>query len=139
MPITLTGSAAEKKFSLSAANQPAEAVAARAFMFNKKRYLITCTAGLGGASKATPTLYVFDISKGKSLAEALEIFEAASDHNPVYTFILGGAGNGAPSPCTNFFIEHDANGKDAKLWLYAARAESGFVIVEVPLAQDSDD
>lgn len=139
LPITLTGSAADKKFSLSAANQPAEAVAARAFMFNKKRYLITCTAGLGGASKATPTLYVFDISKGKSLAEALEIFEAASDHNPVYTFILGGAGNGAPSPCTNFFIEHDANGKDAKLWLYAARAESGFVIVEVPLAQDTDD
>ena len=138
MPITLSSNAAQKKFSLSAANQPAEAVAARAFMFNNKRYLITCAAGFGSASKATPTLYVYDISKGSNLAEALERFEAASKHEPVYSFILGGAGNTAPSPCTNFYIERDANGKDAKLYLFASRAESGFVIVEAPIAQDKD-
>ena len=138
MPITLSSNAAQKKFSLSAANQPAEAVAARAFMFNNKRYLITCAAGLGSASKATPTLYVYDISKGSNLAEALERFEAASQHEPVYSFILGGAGNTAPSPCTNFYIERDANGKDAKLYLFASRAESGFVIIEAPIAQDKD-
>ena len=138
MPITLSSNAAQKKFSLSAANQPAEAVAARAFMFNNKRYLITCAAGLGSASKATPTLYVYDISKGSNLAEALERFEAASQHEPVYSFILGGSGNTAPSPCTNFYIERDANGKDAKLYLFASRAESGFVIVEAPIAQDKD-
>jgi len=138
MPITLSSNAAQKKFSLSAANQPAEAVAARAFMFNNKRYLITCAAGFGSASKATPTLYVYDISKGSNLAEALERFEAASEHEPVYSFILGGAGNTAPSPCTNFYIEHDANGKDAKLYLFASRGESGFVIIEAPIAQDKD-
>lgn len=138
MPITLSSNAAQKKFSLSAANQPAEAVAARAFMFNNKRYLITCTAGFGSASKATPTLYVYDISKGSNLAEALERFEAASQHEPVYSFILGGAGNSAPSPCTNFYIERDANGKDAKLYLFASRGESGFVIIEAPIAQDKD-
>ena len=138
MPITLSNNAAQKKFSLSAANQPAEAVAARAFMFNNKRYLITCAAGFGSASKATPTLYVYDISKGSNLAEALERFEAASEHEPVYSFILGGAGNTAPSPCTNFYIEHDANGKDAKLYLFASRGESGFVIIEAPIAQDKD-
>lgn len=138
MPITLSSNAAQKKFSLSAANQPAEAVAARAFMFNNKRYLITCAAGLGSASKATPTLYVYDISKGSNLAEALERFEAASQHEPVYSFILGGTGNSAPSPCTNFYIERDANGKDAKLYLFASRGESGFVIIEAPIAQDKD-
>lgn len=138
MPITLSSNAAQKKFSLSAANQPAEAVAARAFMFNNKRYLITCAAGFGSASKATPTLYVYDISKGSNLAEALERFEAASEHEPVYSFILGGAGNTAPSPCTNFYIERDANGKDAKLYLFASRGESGFVIIEAPIAQDKD-
>jgi hypothetical protein len=138
MPITLSSNAAQKKFSLSAANQPAEAVAARAFMFNNKRYLITCAAGFGSASKATPTLYVYDISKGSNLAEALERFEAASKHEPVYSFILGGAGNSAPSPCTNFYIERDANGKDAKLYLFASRGESGFVIIEAPIAQDKD-
>jgi len=138
MPITLSSNAAQKKFSLSAVNQPAEAVAARAFMFNNKRYLITCAAGFGSASKATPTLYVYDISKGSNLAEALERFEAASKHEPVYSFILGGAGNTAPSPCTNFYIERDANGKDAKLYLFASRGESGFVIVEAPIAQDKD-
>ena len=138
MPITLSSNAAQKKFSLSAANQPAEAVAARAFMFNNKRYLITCAAGFGSASKATPTLYVYDISKGSNLAEALERFEAASQHEPVYSFILGGAGNTAPSPCTNFYIERDANGKDAKLYLFASRGESGFVIIEAPIAQDKD-
>lgn len=138
MPITLSSNAAQKKFSLSATNQPAEAVAARAFMFNNKRYLITCTAGFGSASKATPTLYVYDISKGSNLAEALERFEAASEHEPVYSFILGGTGNSAPSPCTNFYIERDANGKDAKLYLFASRGESGFVIIEAPIAQDKD-
>ena len=138
MPITLSSNAAQKKFSLSAANQPAEAVAARALMFNNKRYLITCAAGFGSASKATPTLYVYDISKGSNLAEALERFEAASQHEPVYSFILGGTGNSAPSPCTNFYIERDANGKDAKLYLFASRGESGFVIVEAPIAQDKD-
>ena len=138
MPITLSSNAAQKKFSLSAANQPAEAVAARAFMFNNKRYLITCAAGFGSASKATPTLYVYDISKGSNLAEALERFESASQHEPVYSFILGGAGNTAPSPCTNFYIERDANGKDAKLYLFASRGESGFVIIEAPIAQDKD-
>lgn len=138
MPITLSSNAAQKKFSLSAANQPAEAVAARAFMFNNKRYHITCAAGFGSASKATPTLYVYDISKGSNLAEALERFEAASKHEPVYSFILGGAGNSAPSPCTNFYIERDANGKDAKLYLFASRGESGFVIIEAPIAQDKD-
>ena len=138
MPITLSSNAAQKKFSLSAANQPAEAVAARAFMFNNKRYLITCAAGFGSASKATPTLYVYDISKGSNLAEALERFEAASEHEPVYSFILGGTGNSAPSPCTNFYIERDANGKDAKLYLFASRGESGFVIIEAPIAQDKD-
>ena len=138
MPITLSSNAAQKKFSLSAANQPAEAVAARAFIFNNKRYLITCAAGFGSASKATPTLYVYDISKGSNLAEALERFEAASKHEPVYSFILGGAGNTAPSPCTNFYIERDANGKDAKLYLFASRGESGFVIIEAPIAQDKD-
>jgi len=138
MPITLSSNAAQKKFSLSAANQPAEAVAARAFMFNNKRYLITCAAGFGSASKATPTLYVYDISKGSNLAEALERFEAASQHEPVYSFILGGTGNSAPSPCTNFYIERDANGKDAKLYLFASRGESGFVIIEAPIAQDKD-
>ena len=138
MPITLSSNAAQKKFSLSAANQPAEAVAARAFMFNNKRYLITCAAGFGSASKATPTLYVYDISKGSNLAEALERFEAASQHEPVYSFILGGTGNSAPSPCTNFYIERDANGKDAKLYLFASRGEAGFVIIEAPIAQDKD-
>ena len=138
MPITLSSNAAQKKFSLSAANQPAEAVAARAFMFNNKRYLITCAAGFGSASKATPTLYVYDISKGSNLAEALERFEAANEHEPVYSFILGGTGNSAPSPCTNFYIERDANGKDAKLYLFASRGESGFVIIEAPIAQDKD-
>ena len=138
MPITLSSNAAQKKFSLSAANQPAEAVAARAFMFNNKRYLITCAAGFGSASKATPTLYVYDISKGSNLAEALERFEAASEHEPVYSFILGGTGNSAPSPGTNFYIERDANGKDAKLYLFASRGESGFVIIEAPIAQDKD-
>ena len=138
MPITLSSNVAQKKFSLSAANQPAEAVAARAFMFNNKRYLITCAAGFGSASKATPTLYVYDISKGSNLAEALERFEAASEHEPVYSFILGGTGNSAPSPCTNFYIERDANGKDAKLYLFASRGESGFVIIEAPIAQDKD-
>ena len=91
-PIMLTDANLTVNYSMKKDNFPLESIAPRIFTFNKSRYLITCSAGLGGASKATPTLSVYDISKGSTVKEALEIFDKGENHNPVYSFILGGSG-----------------------------------------------
>ena len=138
-PIMLTDANLTVNYSMKKDNFPLESIAPRIFTFNKSRYLITCTAGLGGSTKAKPTLSVYDISKGNTVKEALEIFDKGENHNPVYSFILGGSGNGAPGTQTNYYIEKDANGKDAKLYIFASRANSGFVISEFPVKVAEDD
>ena len=113
-------------------------MAARIFTFNKARYLMTCTVGYGSGSKVTPTLNLYDITKGGTVQEALERFDTGDTHTPVYSFILGGAFVTAPGVNTNYYIERDAAGNDVKLYLFASRINSGFVICELPAAVDED-
>lgn len=137
-PLSLTDENVSPKYTLKATTAADEGAAARVFTFNGGRYLIMCTAGYGSASQATPALYVYDITKGATVEEALNIFDNAANKNPVYNFILGGSGNAAPIVQTNYYIEKDANGNAAKLYLFAARSGSGFVICEVPIATEED-
>ena len=137
-PIALTDETASVKYQLKKDNIAAESIAARIFTFNKARYLMTCTVGFGGSTKTTPTLNLYDITKGRTVQEALERFDTGDNHNPVYSFILGGAFVTAPGVNTNYYIERDANGNDLKLYLFASRINSGFVICELPAAVDED-
>ena len=109
-----------------------EAVAPKVVTFNEERYLLVCTAGQGAASKASIALEVYDLTKGETIEDALKKFDEGENHNPIYQFKLGGSGNGNALAQTDYYIEKDENGKDAKLCLFASRTQSGFVICEFP-------
>ena len=71
--------------------------------------------------------------------EAMQKFDEGDNHNPDYKFILGGSGNGAALAQTDYRIEKDENGKDAKLCIFGSRTDSGFVICEFPIKQEEED
>ncbi len=137
-PVTLVDEGLSAKYTMKAGTIFKEGVAARVFNFNGSRYLMLTVTAYGSGSKSTPALHVYDISKGSTVAEALEIFENGENHEPVYSFLLGGSGNASAAAQSNYFIEKDASGKDAKLYLFAARTASGFVIVEANSAVAED-
>ena len=106
--------------------------------FNEERYLLVCTAGQGSASTATIALEIYDLSKGATIEEALRKFDEGDNHIPLYQFKLGGSGNGNALAQTDYYIEKDENGKDAKLCVFASRTGSGFVICEFPIKQEEE-
>lgn len=118
---------------------PKESVAARMFTFNQERYLMACVAKYGGASKATPALNVYNLTKGANAEEAMENFKAAESHNPDYSIIIGGdSGITAPGICTNYHIIKDSNGNDEKLIIFGYRLNTGFVIAEFGIKKEED-
>ena len=118
---------------------PKESVAARMFTFNQERYLMACVAKYGGASKATPALNVYNLTKGANVEEAMENFKAAESHNPDYSIIIGGdSGITAPGICTNYHIVKDSNGNDEKLIIFGYRLNTGFVIAEFGIKKEED-
>ena len=116
--------------------KPMEITAANVINFNQERYLLAVAAAR--SNKVTPTLLVYDITKGDTIADALAIFEASDKHDPVYQFLLGGSNNGNPASSVNYMIVKDNEGKDALLRLFAHRTQSGFVIIDLPIKVASD-
>ena len=135
VPVTLVDEGVSPIYQSSIAG---EAVSPKVVEFNKERYLVVCTAGFGGASKASIALEVYNITKGATIEEALQNFDEGENHNPVYQFKLGGSGNGNALAQTDFYIEKDKQGNDVKLCLFAARTGSGFVICEFPIKKEED-
>lgn len=135
IPVTLVN---ESVGEIYASSIKGEAVAPRIINFNEKRYLLVCTAGQGSASTATIALEIYDLSKGATIEEALRKFDEGDNHNPLYQFKLGGSGNGNALAQTDYYIEKDENGKDAKLCVFASRTGSGFVICEFPIKQEEE-
>lgn len=118
---------------------PKESVAARMFTFNQERYLMACVAKFGSASKVTPVLNVYNLTKGANAEEAMENFKAAESHNPDYSAIIGGdSGNTAPGISTNYHIVKDSNGNDEKLIIFGYRMNTGFVITEFGIKKEED-
>jgi hypothetical protein len=135
IPVTLVN---ESVGEIYASSIKGEAVAPRIINFNEERYLLVCTAGQGSASTATIALEIYDLSKGATIEEALRKFDEGDNHNPLYQFKLGGSGNGNALAQTDYYIEKDENGKDAKLCVFASRTGSGFVICEFPIKQEEE-
>lgn len=118
---------------------PKESIAARMFTFNQERYLMACVAKYGSASKVTPTLDVYNLTKGANEEEAMENFKAAESHKPDYSAIIGGdSGITAPGICTNYHIVKDSNGNDEKLIIFGYRLNTGFVIAEFGIKKEED-
>ena len=139
LPITLVDESLGSKYAMNKSYIETEAAAARVFTFNGERYLMVCSSGFGSASKATPSLVVYNLTKGSTVAEAMQKFDEGDNHNPNYRFILGGSGNGAAIVQTDYYIEKDGNGKDSKLCIFGSRTDSGFVICEFPIKKEEED
>ncbi|MDR2650877.1 MAG: DUF4623 domain-containing protein [Prevotellaceae bacterium] len=100
--------------------------------YNEKRYL-GLTTGHPGATGNENAIYIYDITKGSTTKEALELFDAGS--KPVeYNLLLSGGGNSSVY-CANFAFAETYN---ALYILGGAPYGAGFVVLEVPIATDED-
>ena len=134
-PIMLANDGGTIAYRLSSTAVPNRGSDARVITFNGERYLILTTAARSG-SDAT-VLYVYNITAGESIAEALEIF-SESGADEVFQYSLGGAAVSAPSTQTNWYVTKDSEGNDEKLMLYSASADAGFALVEFGKKQAED-
>lgn len=127
-PVYLVDVDGNLKYALGSGATPDRGEDARVAYFNEERYLMLVTGARGGDDATV--LYVYDITKGEDMVEALQIFND-SDHEPVYQYALGGSANAAPTSRTGWFIETDDEGEE-HLLLYGATSDAGFVLVELP-------
>ena len=127
-PIYLVSESGTLSYTFSAV--PTYGTDARIFSFNKERYLIM-TGAARDANGAT-VFFVYDITKGATVKDALDNFNNKSDKTELFKFSLMGAANAAPGTQSGWHITKDAQGNDSKLTLFAATTDAGFVIIDVP-------
>jgi hypothetical protein len=129
-PIRVANESAAISYSLGNTAVPTRGCDARVITFNGERYLIMTTAARSGSDPVV--LYVYDITKGSTITEALKLFDERTDKSPVYQYSLLGPVNTAPGTQTGWYVTKDADGKDDKLTLYTASADAGFVLIDFP-------
>ena len=129
-PIRLANESAVISYALTSTAVPNRGSDARVITFNGERYLIMTTAARSGSDAVV--LFVYDITKGSTTAEALKLFNERTDKSPVFKYSLLGPVNTAPITQTGWYVSKDAAGKDEKLTLYTASADAGFVIIDFP-------
>lgn len=128
-PIMVTTANADVAYKMANSSIPLRASDPRVVYFNEERYLLTVTAARGGSDPVV--MYVYDITRGATITEALEIFEAGTK-TPLLQYSLLGPTNASPSTQTGWYVTKDEEGNDDKLMLYGASNDAGFVIVEFP-------
>jgi len=129
-PIRLASESAAISYSLSNTAVSMRGCDARVITFNDERYLIMTTAARYASDAVV--LYVYDITKGSTTAEALQLFNERTDKSPVFQYSLLGPVNTAAITQTGWHVTKDADGKDDKLTLYSASTDAGFVIIDFP-------
>ncbi len=127
-PVASISEGGSPSYIMSRTSIPVRGSDARVFNFNAERYLIITTAARTG-SDAT-VFYVYDITKGATIKEALTNLDNAPSITPVFQYALMGPVNTAPASQTGFYVKKDASGKDESLLLYSAANDTGFVIFE---------
>ncbi|MBD1427441.1 DUF4623 domain-containing protein [Sphingobacterium arenae] len=130
-PVSVISSSGSISYSLGASSIP-KGSDARVIEFNGERYLMMISVARGPGDVST--LYLYNITKGNSITDALSSFEE-SDKQPIYQYNLSTIPNGAPASQTGFKVIKDGEGNDSVLQLFAAAADAGFVIIEVPKKQ----
>ena len=129
-PIRVANESAVVSYSLSNTAVPLRGSDARVAYFNGERYLIMTTAARTGSDAVV--LFIYDITKGESITDALKIFNDKADKSPVYQYSLLGPVNTTPATQTGWHVTKDADGKDEMLTIYTASADAGFVIIDFP-------
>lgn len=130
-PIRVANESAVISYALPNNAVPLRGSDARVINFNNERYLILTTAARSGSDPVV--LNIYDITKGSSTTEALQLFEQRADKSPVFQYSLLGPANASPSTQTGWHVTKDADGKDKTLTIYTASADAGFVIVDFPV------
>ncbi len=102
----------------------------RIFEFNHERYMYGATVG---RSLPTAEGIVYNITKGSSITEALDIFFKQSEIKPLWSQPIGGNHGGTAFANADYYIEKDAEGKDSKLYLFGSAKTEGFFVAEVPI------
>jgi hypothetical protein len=129
--IRLADENASIAYSLSTTVIPRKSAGARIIDFNGERYLILTTAARS-AGDDLATFYIYDITKGSTVKEALENFAQRADKSYIYTFSLGGPVNLAPNSQAGYYITKDGDGNDKTLTVFASSTDAGFVIIDFP-------
>lgn len=127
-PVALISDGGAPSYTMSRFSIPVRGSDARVFNFNGERYLMITTAARSGADATI--FYVYDITRGATVQEALTILDTSPTITPVFQYALMGPVNTSPSSQTGYFVKKDALGNDETLMLYAAANDTGFVIFE---------
>jgi len=115
-------------YSMSSFRHNSYGVSAQIVTFNEARYLIVMNdAGAEGSCD----ICVYNISKGSTTVEALQLFDAIHeiDRSPVFTFSLG-AGKWSGMGVKPVEINWVKDG-DNKLYIVGSAVEAGFAIIEL--------
>jgi len=131
-PISVVNANGVSAYRLAPASVSAKGTDARIIHFNGERYLMQITVARTGTE--TTVLEVYDITRGESVVQAFEIFEAQEpeDREPVYSRHMSSITNGAPASQTGYHILKDADGNDESLMIFGGAADVGFTIIEFP-------
>lgn len=103
---------------------------ARIVTFNQKRYLVGVTAARYPGDSGQ-SIYVYDISKGDNVVDALNLLEK-NNYKPVFNTAFGV--DVTTSPGTNCGVAVIGD----KLYLFGAADGQGFAVFEVPMATLED-
>ncbi|MDR1984075.1 MAG: DUF4623 domain-containing protein [Prevotellaceae bacterium] len=132
-PVVLVGNSGNSIYQMANDAVPLRSADAHIINYNDERYLAMTTGNPTGAETEN-AIYIYDITKGETSKEALELFEAGN-RSAKYKFNLKGSGN------TSVYTASFAYGKteNALYLLGAAPYGGGFVVIEVPKASEIDD
>lgn len=130
-PIRVANESAVISYAMSTTAVPQRGSDARVVYFNGERYLLMTTAARSGSDPVV--LYMYDITKGSNITEALKIFNDKADKSPVFQYSLLGPVNTTPATQTGWHVKKDSDGKDERLTIYTASADAGFVILDFPV------
>lgn len=123
--ITLVDENCVEIYTMTNTDIPLASASTRIVEFFDARYLITVTAARSGTSP-TPSLLVYDITKGTTVKKALQLFDKQKDKKPAYQFSLFGSYNSAPGANVNYAIDGET------LYLFASCTDAGFVVAKLP-------
>lgn len=141
-PFSLVNNGASALYTLKATTLPKGFSDVKIFTFNGTRYMLGVTIPRGAPNGTTATMYLYNISKGGDIVDALTALEQTAvdgkEAPNVFSYVVGSTANGSPGTQAGYHITKDAAGKDAKLMIYGATSQGGFAIVEFGLAIDED-
>ena len=138
MPLKVGDKNGNFAYTMKSGSIPLNFQSARVVNFNGERFLIGVTCARNAAANQTPVLYVYDITKGATLIEALQLFEEG-ERKALLEVGLQAVANIAPSTNSGYYVEKDAEGKDSVLHLFGFMTDAGCVVVDIPAKKLEED